>query len=64
MKATRNCKRVNDAVTLFKLPASLLRRIRDAAKRERVSASKLIRTAVIRLLSDLAAGKGKEIVWR
>lgn len=64
MKATRNRKRINDAVTIFKLPASLLRRLRTAAKRERVSASKLIRTAVVRLLADLAAGKGNNIVWR
>jgi metal-responsive CopG/Arc/MetJ family transcriptional regulator len=64
MKRTRNCKRVNDAIKLFKLPASLLRRIQAAAKREHVSASKLIRTAVVRLLADLAAGKGNDIVWR
>lgn len=64
MKKTRKCVRINDAVYIFKLPASLLRRIRTAAKRERVSVSKLVRTAVIRLLADLAAGKGKEIVWR
>lgn len=64
MKATRNTTRINDAVAIFKLPASLLRRLRSAAKRERVSASKLIRTAIVRLLADLAAGEGKEIVWR
>ena len=64
MNRTRKRKRVNDAVKIFKLPSSLLRRLRAAAKRERVSASKLVRTAVVRLLADLAAGKRKEIVWR
>lgn len=53
MKQTRNRKRTNDAVKVFKLPESLLRRTRNAAKRERVSASQFIRTAIVRLLADL-----------
>lgn len=64
MKQTRNRKRINDAVKVFKLPASLLAGIRTAALREDVSASKLIRTAVVRFLADLDASGGKGIVWR
>lgn len=64
MKHTRNRKRTNDAIKLFKLPQSLLAGIRTASLREGVSASKLIRTAVVRLLADLDAGGGKGIFWR
>lgn len=62
MKKTRNRTRVNDAIKVFKLPASLLAGIRTAALREGVSASRLIRTAVVRLLADLESGV--EVQWR
>ena len=64
MSPRNNRKRTNDAVFLFKLPSSLRDRVREAAKREGVSRSKLVRTAIVRLLGDVAAGKSKEIVWR
>lgn len=60
-----NRLRVNDAVSIFKLPKSLKRRAGAAARRERVSASKLVRTAVVRLLADLEdKDKRRDIVWR
>ena len=62
MKRTRNRKRINDAIKVFKLPQSLLAGIRTAALREGVSASRLIRTAVVRLLADLESGV--EVQWR
>lgn len=57
-------KRINDAVYLFRLPSSLVVRLRQASKRYRISAASIIRTAIDRLLLDLAAGKGGEITWR
>jgi hypothetical protein len=62
MKRTRNRKRINDAIKLFKLPQSLLAGIRTASLREGVSASKLIRTAAVRLLADLK--NGVDVEWR
>lgn len=60
----RNRRRVNDSIAIFKLPRALHRRARTAAKRSKVSKSKLIRTAVVRLLAELDAGKRSEINWR
>ena len=57
--------RVNDAVGIYKLPRALKRRLTSTAKRERVSASKFVRTAIIRLMADLKdKEKRREIVWR
>lgn len=65
MKQTRNRKRVNDSVKVFKLPGSLLWKLKNEARIEGVSASKLIRTAVVRLLADLEDKDTRAgIVWR
>lgn len=57
-------KRINNSVYLFRLPSSLVTRLREASDRHKVSVASLIRTAINRLLLDLAAGRGGEIVWR
>lgn len=60
-----NRVRVNDAVGIYKLPRALKRRLAATSKRERVSASKFVRTAIVRLMGDLKdKEKRREIVWR
>jgi len=59
---SRNRKRVQNDVCLFKLSKALHRAARSAARRECVSKSRLVRTAVVRLLDDLKAGE--TIEWR
>jgi len=57
IKTKRNRRRTNDAVRLFKLPTSLRTWIGVEARARGVSGDRLIRTALIRLKADLAAGE-------